>query len=434
MTSPAMFLEAELDWLERFITARKDITGKISWTNLYEMVPSPALDGEGIEYKDFIVSNKLGYEERLLLILAMVPYLRPFLMNSLIRERNRLRLIKTSGNGLLPTAETFLQLVADNDLERRLRFGRIFETDHIFYRKSVLELGPADPFAPVYEGVISISKQFLDLFTLNRYVSPRFSQDFPAHRLETSLGWEDLVVNASTQKKLSEIRSFYEFEPVLKHKLGLGKHLKPGYRCLFYGPSGTGKTLAATLLGKYLDREVYRVDLSSVVSKYIGETAKNLNRLFNTAEDKDWILFFDEGDALFGKRTDTSENDAKASYYANQDIGFLLQRIENYNGLVIVASNLRKNMDDAFSRRFQNIILFDLPDEQNALRLWNENFPLACPPEQDIDFTRIIRQHPLPAASIINVITRVSLLALQQKKEKIGKTELEMCIRDEQYK
>ncbi|MDQ3110550.1 MAG: ATP-binding protein, partial [Bacteroidota bacterium] len=110
----------------------------------------------------------------------------------------------------------------------------------------------------------------------------------------------------------------------LKNSWGLGKHMKAGYRCLFYGPSGTGKTLAATLLGKHIGREVYRVDISSVISKYIGETSKNLNALFNTAEDKDWILFFDEGDALFGKRVDTAQSDDKSSHHSNQDVAYLL--------------------------------------------------------------------------------------------------------------
>ena len=128
------------------------------------------------------------------------------------------------------------------------------------------------------------------------------------------------------------------------------KRVKPGYRALFHGPPGTGKTLTATLLGKHTGRPVFRIDLSRVVSKYIGETEKNLSRLFDKAEHKDWILFFDEADALFGKRTEIRDAHDK---YANQEVAYLLQRIESYAGLVILATNQRGNIDEAFLRRFQ---------------------------------------------------------------------------------
>lgn len=210
--------------------------------------------------------------------------------------------------------------------------------------------------------------------------------------------------------------------------------MKPGYRCLFYGPSGTGKTLAASLLGKHIGREVYRVDISSVISKYIGETAKNLNSLFNTAEDKDWILFVDEGDALFGKRVDTSQSEDKNSHFANQDIAYLLQRIENYNGLVIVASNFRKNMDDAFSRRFQNIVHFDLLNHELSKKYWLDNFPENVSLSPAIDFDMIVKRSPLSPASIINVINRVCLKTIRKGSTEISAGDLELCIKDEQYK
>src|ERR1044071_9620636 len=125
----------------------------------------------------------------------------------------------------------------------------------------------------------------------------------------------------------------------------MDKILKRGYKALFYGPSGTGKTLTATLLGKQFDRDVYRVDLSQVVSKYIGETEKNLEKIFTRAENRNWILFFDEADALFGKRSNVQSAHDK---YANQEVSYLLQRVEDYNGLLILASNFKNNIDEAF--------------------------------------------------------------------------------------
>ena len=143
---------------------------------------------------------------------------------------------------------------------------------------------------------------------------------------------------------------------------------------LFHGPPGTGKTLTAGLLGKIAQKDVYRIDLSMVISKYIGETEKNLARLFDKAERKDWILFFDEADSLFGKRGQVKDAHDK---YANQEVSYLLQRVEAYNGLVILASNFKNNIDEAFLRRFQSIIYFPLPaKEELELGLgWRVSWP-----------------------------------------------------------
>ena len=178
------------------------------------------------------------------------------------------------------------------------------------------------------------------------------------------------------------------------------KRIKPGYRALFYGPPGTGKTLTATLLGKHTGKDVFRIDLSRVVSKYIGETEKNLSRLFDKAENKDWILFFDEADALFGKRTDIRDAHDK---YANQEVAYLLQRIESYDGLVILASNQRANIDDAFVRRLQAIIHFPMPRPEERYEIWRKTFPPQISIADDVDWRHIAARHELTGAGILNV-------------------------------
>ena len=167
------------------------------------------------------------------------------------------------------------------------------------------------------------------------------------------MSWTDLVLHPATFKQLGEIKSWCQHGHRLLHEWGMSAKLRPGYRCLFYGPSGTGKTLTASLLGKDNNRPVFRIDLSMVISKYIGETEKNLSRIFDQAEQRNWILFFDEADALFGKRTDTQNAHDR---YANQEVSYLLQRIETFDGIAILASNRRHNLDDAFLRRFESVI------------------------------------------------------------------------------
>lgn len=188
--------------------------------------------------------------------------------------------------------------------------------------------------------------------------------ELPLHHMTTQKHWADIVLNSSTLQQIDQLRSWLAQHADLVNQKN---KLKDGYRVLFYGPAGTGKSTAASILAKEISTDIYRVDLAAMVSKYIGETEKNLDRLFDTAGQKGWILFFDEADALFGKRTEVKDSHER---YANLDTNYLLQRIENYNGLVIVATNLKSNIDEAFTRRFQSIIHFPLPTKEERNRIW----------------------------------------------------------------
>jgi SpoVK/Ycf46/Vps4 family AAA+-type ATPase len=190
------------------------------------------------------------------------------------------------------------------------------------------------------------------------------------------------------------------------------RKVKPGFRALFYGPPGTGKTMAATLLGKYTGNEVYRIDLSMMVSKYIGETEKNLSILFDKAENKNWILFFDEADALFGKRTSVSSSNDR---FANQEVSYLLQRVEEFPGLSILASNFKSNLDDAFTRRFQTIIYFPMPRPQERLTLWQQSFPEAVQLEERIALEAIAQKYELTGSNIMNIVQYCCLQAIAQE-------------------
>ncbi len=196
--------------------------------------------------------------------------------------------------------------------------------------------------------------------------SKKYGVKYFARRLKTPLKWDDLVLPEHTLEQVKELEAWLQHGDALLGDWDMRGKAKPGFRALFQGPSGTDKTLAASLLGKSTGRDIYRVDLSAIVSKYIGETEKNLARVFSTAEKKNWILFFDEADALFGKRTDVKDSHDR---YANQGVAYLLRRLDTYTGLAILATNLPENIDDAFGRRFQSIITFPLPDAAARLTL-----------------------------------------------------------------
>jgi len=207
------------------------------------------------------------------------------------------------------------------------------------------------------------------------------------HRhLTTEYHWADLILNESSLQLMNELNE-------------TAKQQQPCH-ALFYGSSGTGKTLAAALLGKELQKDVVRVDLSTVVSKYIGETEKNLEQLFLRAETKDWILFFDEADALFGKRTEIKDSHDR---YSNLEIAYLLQRLEQHPGIVLFATNKKTNIDDAFIRRLRYDIHFPIPAPPERLRLWEKGLNKNNLPISTVDLHTIAHEFELSGAVIMNV-------------------------------
>jgi SpoVK/Ycf46/Vps4 family AAA+-type ATPase len=179
---------------------------------------------------------------------------------------------------------------------------------------------------------------------------------------------------------------------------------------LFSGSSGTGKTLAAGILARDLGLEIYKVDLSTVVSKYIGETEKNINKIFAEAREINAILFFDEADAIFGKRSEVKDSHDR---YANIEVSYLLQKMEEHEGIVIMATNLSNNIDDAFVRRMHFIVEFPFPDEAGRLRIWKSLLPSEAPLSEDVDFQFLASHFKLAGGNIKNILMAAAFMAAE---------------------
>lgn len=415
----------ELLWLRTMIESRLDQLNGQEVEKLPE-APRPVLLSAVFGEKE---AASWSVQERFVLILALCPHVAPEYLDSIISEK-----ITTAGDfpqlgglrgkqfrGFLPTGETALFLLAGNELQDRLRFRSLFSEDHFFSRRRILWLEDAPEGEPQMSGKIVLSQDYVDLLTSGHLSRPRFSMQFPAQLLETQMEWEDLVLPGQTLRQINELENWLTYHDELMLRYGMTKRLKPGYRVLFHGPPGTGKTLTANLLGKRTNKDVYRVDLSMVVSKFIGETEKNLANLFARAENKDWILFFDEADALFGKRTNVRDAHDK---YANQEVAYLLQRVEDYNGLVVLASNLKSNIDDAFLRRFQSIVHFPPPRAGERLLLWKQTFPAELPPAPEADLTDLARKYELTGANIANIVQFACLNTLAAGQKQVSQDTL----------
>ena len=233
-----------------------------------------------------------------------------------------------------------------------------------------------------------------------------------AQKIKPLYTWDDIVLPKDTLQHLREVclhvkhrqRVFANWN--FDKKISLGK----GASALFAGPSGTGKTMAAEIIANELGLDLYKIDLSTVVSKYIGETEKNLSRIFQEAEQSNAILFFDEADALFGKRSEVKDSHDR---YANIEINYLLQKMEEYEGIVIMASNFQKNMDEAFTRRLRFIVQFPFPDRNYRARIWRNIFPAEMPRSKDIEFEFLAGKFEISGGHIKNIALSAAFLAAE---------------------
>jgi len=396
----------------------------------------PKFKNDESEFWHFLKNRKMTLEELVVLMLALVPHLNPSFLGNMISTKlpNNVDFSEIGGvksldqRYFLPTGETVLFLLAGNDLTQKSRIHQLFSPDHFFSKKGILHLEKVKTGTPKTTGRLILEEEFVELFVFGKNNLPELSIDFPATHLRTELEWTDLVLPSKTLDEIKEIKDWVDHNSTLMNEWGMAKKLKQGYRALFHGPSGTGKTMTATLLGKQTGLEVFKIDLSMVVSKYIGETEKNLSSLFTKAENKNWILFFDEADALFGKRTSVRDAHDK---YANQEVSYLLQRIENHPGLIILASNFKGNMDAAFTRRFQSFILFSIPNARDRFKIWQNAFSEKAKLDKDVDMLSIAEKFELSGSSIMNVVQFASLKAIARKSNLIRQKDILTGIRKE---
>jgi hypothetical protein len=431
----AAIVDREFAWLSALIdtSIRVYLGNECRYRDVREVKP-PDLAGSLASYAKLVCSNRLSFDERAVFALALAPHVRPQLLDPFLTKNPNLDrgftefggILNGTHSGFLPTIETACFLLAGANLERRFEVQALFEPDGVLRGRNLISV--EEHPGPVFSSTVSVSKESLGPLTTGNSFRPAFTSAFPARRLTTPQDWSDLVLAGSTMEEVEEIRAWIEHREILLHTWQLAKKIKPGFRSLFYGPPGTGKTLTAALLGKTTGLDVYRVDLSLMISKWVGETEKNLASIFDQAAKHDWILFFDEADALFGKRTPTSSSHDR---YANQEISYLLQRVEDSPGVVILATNLKCNIDEAFARRFQSMIYFPMPGPAERLRLWRNSFSVPSRLETSVDLEQVAADFELSGGAIVNVLRYASLMALRRGGQQVSLEQIRQGIRRE---
>ncbi len=331
---------------------------------------------------------------------------------------------QNSDGSACPTVQTAAFLISGHgDLQSRLEALRLTSAKGRLVKEGWIVLSDGD-------GLNRLAARLMPGPALTDLFHAKDGRTLPgAHSLTTSLTPADLVVPETVRTGLDDLKRWLAYGETVFRDWNLSRLASPGYRALFHGPPGTGKTLAAALLGKETDRQVFRIDLSQMTSKWIGETEKNLAAIFDAAADLDAILFFDEADALFGKRTETrSSNDR----YANQEVSYLLQRIEQVRGLTVLASNLKSNIDMAFQRRFQRVIYFPMPGAVERLSIWT-SYLSEVPQVEPLDMDRLADVEAT-GATIANSIMAAALAARAEGLEGLTMRTLENALRRERQK
>jgi hypothetical protein len=232
-----------------------------------------------------------------------------------------------------------------------------------------------------------------------------------ARRIEPKMGWDDLVLPADRLGQLHELVARARHRDLVLDEWGMGRAAKGrGLTGLFAGESGTGKTLSAEIIAGALGLDLYVIDLSTVIDKYVGETEKNLERIFTEADRVNGVLLFDEADAIFGKRSEVRDAHDR---YANVEIAYLLQRMERFDGLALLTTNLRSNVDEAFTRRLDVIVDFPFPDDDDRARLWELNIRRGVPLGEDLDLAFLARAFRLAGGNVRNIVFTAAYLAAE---------------------
>jgi len=320
-------------------------------------------------------------------------------------------------------------MLAGGDLEARFKGAEIFNKKHPLFSQHILEFDEIGNGGIRMRGQLRISEEFLERLTTGKAFQPSYSSKFPLKPLTSDLDWSDLGLNPKLQKELQGILNWIKHEEDLLDNWGLSQHINAGYKSLFHGPSGTGKNLAAALIGKSTHREIYEVESSLLLGRHFRRNNEHIDSFFRTAERNDWILFFDEADSLFGKRTNVRESNSR---YANQEVSYLRQKIEEYSGIILLAAETKEELEFPFP--LDASIAFPEPDSRQRLVLWtsifggdDKKYQLA----KDIDFQELASKFEVNREDIIQVLKYATTAAIGRNSNLIEKKDILEGIRRE---
>lgn len=390
-----------------------------------ESIEWPDLSQARGPYAALINRLQLVSDERLLLILALLPHFAPSELTNATKSVRQGLLINHALIGgyvhpatlnYIPNIRTLLFLSAGADYDKlansfmkSILSGRLMAEQII----SLKSFGVADQLITESDLIPQIATEYVHHLLYGREARPDFGEDFPAEQVTTALEWDKHIF--LPEKTRTEVLLLRDTIAAVSNAGAVNPNLAKGLPALLYGPPGTGKTLTAVALGKMTGYPVFRIDLARIVSKYVGETEKRLALVFERAEGKNWILFFDEADVLFGKRTGVGDAHDR---YANLLTAYLLQRMEDYRGVSLLSTNFKDNIDPAMGRRFLYTIFFPEPTHEERMKIWETAIPKGFTYEDGLK-VKTLAQAELTGAQINTILKLAALRGAKRNDYKV---------------
>ncbi|BDD05240.1 ATP-binding protein [Aureibacter tunicatorum] len=396
-----------------------------SHSNIYDIRKQFAMETNS-HWDEISKSFNLTLSEQFLLSAIFFSQFEPQLFIELFSQEELNVYFQKDKQRLIPTLNlrSIIYLLSGEDyLNRAVYLNQLAQS--VLFKERILIMDENDSTS-FEDAVLAIHPAYYQYLLNGKKPKLEVSAEFPAIQLTTNKTMDDLVLKDSVKDQLDLLMDFVRHKNAMYSNESFKQKVKEGYVAMLYGPPGTGKTMSVAAMGKELGVDVYAVDLSRIVSKYIGETEKNLEKVFARLEDKDCILFFDEADALFGKRTEVKDSKDR---YANQEVAYLLQKIEQFKGLVLLASNYNQNLDKAFRRRILTSIFMAPPSEKERLILWEKALPENFRYEPEGLPAYLAKEHSVTGANIANVIKLSCLRAHTLNTQQIDKKTIEYFIK-----
>lgn len=421
------------------------IAGELNWLKLHidnlltkdspQFLPLPPLK-TGTAYEKLISENGFSDADRVLINLAFTAkydqeILVPFqLLFHKPEQKSKFGGILSEGYGqFFPTVRTAIFLLSDNDSEKREYYSSYFNSRHVLFTSNLLQLRRPEDCQGFLDEQLIFNDQFMNTILHGEVPSLDGDAGFPARRGKRTHTMKDVILDETTITELEKLRRFARNMKKL-WQLPNSSRYRQNFIGIFSGDPGTGKSHTAEAIGNELNLPVYKVNFAQLVSKYIGETEKNLERVFDRFSGQPSILFFDEAESIFSKRIEVKDSHDK---HSNNEQSFLLQKIEEYNGIVILATNvqnLSQYFDKAFQRRIRQIVTFNFPEYAERIRLWENALAAPFKFEEGL-VDRLAKNYQFSGGGIYNIISEGIIEALDRNTETISFEMLEQAMMDE---
>lgn len=429
-------IQEELNWLSEVITqVIKSYFKHEGFENNWVDIKAPDLTSSTTRYATFVREEELNIYERVLLALVLSPQLRPEILDIFLTKNQNTDKIFTEfgayqnalSSGFIPTCQTYYFILSSFDQELRIEADNILNSEHSLFRRNVVSKEKTNASLPFNFGTISLNNSWFDYFILGKKIEVHKLLALPIKKMTTNLSWDSLILSNKIMPQINEINTWIKNINHLINESKLTEKSKNGYCSLFYGLSGCGKSLTASLIGKVNSLDVFRVNTLLLIFQNPEETENNLKKLFDSATNNNWILFFEDTDLLFNNYEVTCVNSLKIKMLINS----FFNQIVDFPGIAFFSSEKNLLNGNKKADFFKSAINFKQPNTENRYKLWKNIFSGNYKLSPEINLNEISKKYKLTGSGINNAYRICILSAIHRNENIVNKEELLSAIKSE---